>query len=265
MKKKAIPYPKCYAKHLGNCDGKSAEHYISKSVLEVIGPVEVTGFPWLKQGTSKAISHNALTAKVLCSNHNSALSNLDSEASKFINHLKLLDSKETARNLELVPSKLVVDGLRLEKWILKTLCGIMASGNFMTDGKGHGSVAVPEYFVDLLYKDDLWKTGIGLYTELSNRIRIDAFRGIGYAPVIVKSGTHSTIVGIDIHFWGFPLRCLFAVHENVRSLEKYRPRGITVVNGSVTREIIFTWPATSFTSNPPIFTRTGTIFQNKTD
>jgi len=259
-KKKPIPYPKCYAKHLGGCNGKSAEHYISKSILEVIGPIQVSGLPWLEQGASKAISHNALTATVLCEHHNNLLTGFDSEAAKFINHLKLVDSKETEIELAQLPEKIVIDGLKLEKWFLKTFCAVTASGNYLIDGKGYGSLPVSEYSVNLLYRDEPWKVGIGLYTALGNRSRVDAFKGIGFDPVTARSGTHATIVGIDVHFWGFPLRGLFAVYEKDHPLEGYRPRGITIVNGSTTHEIIFAWPSTSVTSDPPVFTRTGTIF-----
>ena len=95
---------------------------------------------------------------------------------------------------------------------------------------------------------------------MSDRAKINAFKGIGFDPVTAKSGTHATIVGIDVHFWGFPLRGLFAVREDERIFKGYRPRGLTIVNGSITREIVFKWPHTSLTSDPPAFTRTGTIY-----
>lgn len=261
MKKQSMPYSKCYAKHLGGCNGKSAEHYISKSILEVIGPFKIKGLPWLKQGESKAISKNALTASVLCEQHNNLLTDYDSEAKKFISHLKLIDSKETETELAQLPSKIIIDGLKLEKWFLKTLCAVTASGNFLVDGQGYGSLPVSEYSVDLLYKDEPWKAGIGLYTALGNRSRVDAFKGIGFDPVTARHGTHATIVGIDVHFWGFPFRGLFAVYENDHPLESYRPRGMTFANGAVTREIIFEWPPASITSASPVFTRTDTNYQ----
>jgi len=264
MTKKSIPYPNCYAKHLGGCDSKSAEHYISQSILEAIGPFVVKGLPWLKQAESKVVSSNALTASVLCRRHNSLLSDFDLEAAKLIKHLKLIDSKETAIELERAPLKLIIDGLKLEKWFLKTFCAVTASGNYLIDGKGHGSLPISEYAVNLLYKDAPWKVGIGLYSGFGNRDRVNAFKGIGFDPVTARSGTEANVVGIDVHFWGFPLRGLFAVYENNHPLEGYRPRGITFVNGSITREIIFQWPPTSVTSDPPICTRVGTIYPNNT-
>jgi hypothetical protein len=151
MRKKSPPYAKCYAKHLGGCNGKSAEHYISRSILKVIGPFKVSGFPWLKQGETKVVSENALTATVLCECHNNTLSDFDSEAMRLINFLKQIDEKETEAELAKIPQKMYIDGLKLEKWLLKTLCAIMASGNYLVDGKGFGSLDVSEYLVDLLY------------------------------------------------------------------------------------------------------------------
>ena len=254
-----VGYKRCYAKNLGNCDGKSVEHYISKSILESIGTFEVRGLPWIDPEESKVVSANALTAAVLCRHHNSLLSNYDIEATKLINHLKLIDGKQTSLELAKVPPSLVLDGSRIEKWFLKTLCAVMASGNYVIDGKGYGALPVSDYLVGLLFNDDPWKPGIGLYSAVTDKSRVDAFKGIGFDPVTARLGDEATIVGLDVHFWGFPLRGLFATHENNHLQDKYRPRGLAFMNGKVRRDVIFNWPTKSVTSNVPILTRTGTL------
>lgn len=256
----ASPFQGCYAKHLGGCNGKSQEHYISKSILETIGPFEIGGFPWLAPGEKRVVSANALTASILCDHHNSLLSDFDSEANKFISHLKLLDSKTTPDELREIAPVTRIDGIKLEKWLLKTMCGTLASGNYLIEGKGFGKISLSEYLVDLLFSNKPWKLGIGLYAEFGGRSQINTFRGIGYDPVIAKLGTHAQTVGIDVHFWGFPLRGLFATYEKHHPLKDHRPRGFHIVNGSITREIKFIWPLNSFTSDFRVFTRTGTIF-----
>ena len=249
----------CYAKHLGGCNGKSQEHYISKSILETIGPFEIGGFPWLATGERRQVSANALTASILCQNHNSLLSGFDSEANKFISHLKLFDSKTTPEELREIAPVIRIDGIKLEKWLLKTLCGTLASGNYLIEGKGFGKISVSEYLVDLLFSTKPWKLGVGLYAEYGDLAQINSFGGIGYDPVLAKQGTHADIVGIDVHFWGFPLRGLFATYEKNHPLKNHRPRGFHIVNGSITREIKFIWPLNSFTSDFRVFTKTGTI------
>lgn len=260
MKKRdSSPFQGCYAKHLGGCTHKSREHFISRSILEIIGPFSIQGFPWLKSGEIGRASAGSLTASVLCDRHNSSLASFDSEAARFFSHLKLLDSKVTPQQLADAPAVLAVNGIYLEKWLLKTLCGTMASGNFLIDGKSFGKILPSEYLVDLLFSSEPWKEGVGLYADYVGRARVNAQRGIGYDPVIAKSGTHATIVGIDVHFWGFPLRGLFATYDDGRILEGYRPASMRVVNQTVSRDIAFTWPASSPSTAGPIFTRDGTI------
>jgi len=166
-----------------------------------------------------------------------------------------LDSKTTPEELEKIIPIFTIDGIKLEKWLLKALCGIIASGNYLIQGKGHGKVQVPEHLLNLLFLHEPWKLGIGLYAELGSRTRVNAKAGIGYDPVFTQVGTHATIVGIDVHFWGFPLRGLFATYEDNHPLANYRPSGLHIANGTVTREIKFIWPSNSITSEPPVFIR----------
>lgn len=259
MKKGSSPFRGCYAKHLGGCTQKSREHFISRSILEIIGPFTIQGFPWLRPGEIGNASARSLTASVLCEHHNSSLSTIDSEAAKLFTHLKLLDSKSTPERLECVAPVLSIDGVKLEKWLLKTLCGTMASGNFRIDGKTFGKTPPSEYLVNLLFSNEPWKDGVGLYAEFAGRTRVYAFRGVGYDPVTARSGTHSAIAGIDVQFWGFPFRGLFATYQDGRKLEGYRPAGMRVVNQTVSRDIAFVWPGDSRSTAAMVFTRDGTI------
>jgi hypothetical protein len=251
-------FKKCYARHLGGCNHKSQEHFISRSILEIIGTFEVGGFPWTKPGKTVSASARSLTASVLCERHNSSLSDLDSEASRLMSHLKLLDNKATAQELMTTPEVFVVDGVRFEKWLLKALCGIMSSGNFLIDGKSFGKIQATPYFVDLLFASEPWKPGIGLYFEYGHE-RLNTIPGVGYNVVLKKGGTHAEIAGIDMWIWGFPLRGLFATYEEGIPLPNFRPRRIRIVNQDVHRDVLFTWPAGSITSEGPILTRDGTL------
>jgi hypothetical protein len=75
----------CYLRDTGTCSSKlSAEHLVSEAVLRVLADqeVEVSGFAWLK-GKKKTLTFANLTAKCLCTNHNSALSSIDTVGGKF--------------------------------------------------------------------------------------------------------------------------------------------------------------------------------------
>ena len=91
----------CYLAGTANCSDKlSGEHYISKTVLESIGStIRMEGVTWLPPGTSKVIGLNALTAKILCQRHNSALSPLDTEAGQFFRQLQTIDNDSRRKSL----------------------------------------------------------------------------------------------------------------------------------------------------------------------
>ncbi|PQA77243.1 hypothetical protein [Rhodoferax sp. TS-BS-61-7] len=253
-----MSFEKCYARHLGNCDGKSREHVISRVILESLAPFGVQGFPWLKPGETGQASPNSLTATVLCKHHNGLLSSYDAEAAKLFAHLKLIDSKRTPNELGTVP-QISIDGIRFERWLLKVLCGIQASGNFQVNGKFFGKLSPSQYMIDLLYRDEPWKLGIGLYIDFEQRKRLNAFRGLGYDPIyVMTTPTNAMICGIDIHLWGFPFRGLFAVHEDGSFLPGYRPPKLEIVNGEVRKEITFSWPEGTPCNSWPTLTRDGT-------
>jgi hypothetical protein len=71
----------CWAGPLGNCGGGiSREHYVSQCVFPDQS-IFVQGLDWCLN-EPKEVRIESLTAKILCRNHNSALSELDSEAGR---------------------------------------------------------------------------------------------------------------------------------------------------------------------------------------
>jgi hypothetical protein len=79
----------CYLGHTNDCGGGiTGEHYVSRAVLEQLSEpvVAIEGVHWLAPGDRKVVSINRLTANILCSRHNSALSTLDDEAGHFFTH-----------------------------------------------------------------------------------------------------------------------------------------------------------------------------------
>jgi len=69
---------RCWAAVLGNCGGGiSGEHLVSKRLFRR-KTVVVQGLPW-NEKNPQSIGLNALTANILCRDHNSALSIVDDE------------------------------------------------------------------------------------------------------------------------------------------------------------------------------------------
>ena len=81
----ASRHPKCYAQELGSCSNQiSKEHYFSRELLNYIesfGNVTTNGIHWQK-GTNVPLE-KLFQVKSLCTNHNSSLSDLDTEALLF--------------------------------------------------------------------------------------------------------------------------------------------------------------------------------------
>ena len=80
----------CYMQATNSCDTTlSNEHLISESVLKVLADarIEVSGAPWLK-GKSKTLGFPALTARSLCTRHNSLLSPIDEAGARFFGAMR---------------------------------------------------------------------------------------------------------------------------------------------------------------------------------
>jgi hypothetical protein len=223
---------------------------------------------WKSSG-SGVIPSGSLVATVLCNHHNSILTPYDLEVGKLVRHLVLLDSKTTAEGLAEVPATLSINGIYLEKWLLKVLCGIMASGNFLIDMKPVGKVQPSEYLVNLLFSGDSWTHSVGLYANYVVGTTVDGHRGVAYDTVVranrTQNGTHVEIVGVDVRLWGLlVLRGIFGTVDGPELLSRYRPQKLQILNRSVTRDIVFTWPPGSVTTQGITLTRTGTVFPEKT-
>ena len=123
--------PRCYARALHDCTRKmSREHFISESVLKIIEVpnkgMTISGPNWLTEGEERNISLASLTSKVLCERHNAALSPLDGVGKRFFEYIM--------RGIE-QSDILMINGYEVERWMLKLLCGYLASGNISSDYK----------------------------------------------------------------------------------------------------------------------------------
>lgn len=104
----------------------SAEHLISKSVFTE-KTIFVSGFPWCKDAEHR-VGVNALQQRILCRKHNSELSPAD-EAGKL-----------ACRAFEAGHAAEPLDGLLLERWLLKTAINLSLHSDLhlgigMTDSK----------------------------------------------------------------------------------------------------------------------------------
>lgn len=95
------------------------------------GPtIIVSGLPWCKDAP-KTVGVNSITARILCRDHNSALSDTDKAAADGFEVLKraaaLNDKRRKQRPRRWKVVRYESDGRRLERWFLKTLINIVVS------------------------------------------------------------------------------------------------------------------------------------------
>jgi hypothetical protein len=146
--KTIVPGPKtgfahggCYFKVFKDCSTKlSGEHFITHGIMKLLatnGQIKVNGFPWQPdRAESRALPTQALTGKILCTRHNAALSPLDSVAIKFFGAFITIGTEFQDASLKSVERMYAFNGHDIERWMLKTLIGTVASGN-ATDQKGN--------------------------------------------------------------------------------------------------------------------------------
>jgi hypothetical protein len=110
----------CWAQVMGGCDKASGEHVVSKSVI-----APKCGCPVITEGNKRAPDGSksvaSLVSKILCVKHNSDLSPLDAEAGRLSDYLARSRNPACVENFE-------VNGDLLERWLLKTVINMGASG-----------------------------------------------------------------------------------------------------------------------------------------
>jgi hypothetical protein len=156
--------PRCYASARWNCSSKiSGEHYLSRSVLSAfVGgrkAVSVSGHRWQKEKV-QSIGISSLAAKVLCTEHNTALSPIDTLMARALTHLIGMDAVLQSPD----PNALAVhcvNGHDLERWLLKAYIGAMRAKEWPDLGGGP-LWTPPERLLRVLYDGRLLGNGHGL-------------------------------------------------------------------------------------------------------
>jgi hypothetical protein len=157
----------CWAGSLGNCGGGiSREHYVSECVFPNQS-IFVQGLDWCLDRPKK-LRIESLTAKILCRDHNSALSELDAVAGQAFESVR--DYAVTTTNraempyLNWAPKQFTVNGPRLERWCLKTLLNFSFNRELIIGPGSHNAGTVPSSLVRIAFGLEKFTDGLGLYT-----------------------------------------------------------------------------------------------------
>lgn len=232
----SISREKCYANSLNDCCNKlSREHFISHNLLHhlnINNRLSVSGLSWTGVDT-KTISPRALASNILCERHNNALSGLDSIALRLFRALDESDLSDTNKK-ELI----LFCGHDLERWLLKTLCGLIASKSLvLTDDV---ELDIQREWLEILYGKSEFTDEAGLYICKTTGHAFSGVHGVE-AQVIVNKGKVSglglKICGYELvlSMSGFPSR-VFDSRDFA-----YRPLELYAIRGEHEKSVMFSW------------------------
>jgi hypothetical protein len=233
-------HPGCYLRETGTCSSKlSGEHFVSEAVLRVLGDqeVEVSGFGWL-QGTKKILKFANLTAKCLCTNHNSALADIDSVGGKFFTAVQKCCGIDHPPNLSFIFS-----GHDVERWLFRTLAALAVSHNlFVNQRKLVNKIHAEINFVELLQEISRWRRPLGMYTMQLVGQTFTYHGNFSFGPIIMRDSNE--IVGLLTDIQGIHIGLLAADQEiQGTGLDRgfYRPGKLIFKLGNVTHSIQLCW------------------------
>lgn len=173
----------CWAGPLGNCGGGiSHEHYVSECVFPNQS-IYVQGLDWCLD-KPKPVRIESLTARILCRDHNSALSELDAAAGRAFESIGDYATTMTARDkmpyLNWATKQLTIDGPKLERWCLKTLLNFSFNRQLIIGPGTHDAGTVPHNLVMIAFGLEEFTEGRGLYTAFRENETFDLEHRFGY-------------------------------------------------------------------------------------
>lgn len=168
----------------------------------------------------------SLQSKILCEAHNSSLSPLDSVAVNLFQTLYAIDKDRSK-----LPTLSTFEGLYVERWFLKVLCGI-------TSGNGFSSSTVPEQWKKILI-GDTWPENWGLYVFPPQGQQIFTSDLLIETKINPKT---KEILAAQFYFSGVTVNLLLGSPDQPDSFGIHRPRGLIFTHENEEHRIEFLWP-----------------------
>ena len=252
---------KCYASLTNKCSETiSREHYISQSILKQLEykkAVQITGLPWINYETWRRVPIKNLAANILCENHNQALSKLDAQMGRFFR--TILDFDEDFNRDAPKEELAVFSGEDLEKWMLKTVCAMVASSQLATQGQKN-DVPLKREWVDILYNNHSWPEHWGIYFKVPEDKTISKFKSISVQPV-TEAGE---LKEVEISINEFKFYLILSKPDNPMDCGIYRPRTLVFSQNGVKKYIEICWQNNAY-QNYVDLTRIGTTASEPPD
>jgi hypothetical protein len=230
---------KCYLRTTRNCsDAISREHYISESVLATVEENEtskIAGLPWQTPRTFSVVGTGRLVSKVLCKRHNEALSPLDAEAGRLIETIGNYDREFNQENPRAEIS--ILCGEELEKWMLKTTCGMVAAGQVTRDGV-RVEPYIPEIWTSILMGKAEWPPLWGFYSAVPMGA---TYHSSSFSYRTMSRPETGHVLAAEMILNGVALYLLLGRPDVPSAWGVYRPRTLVFEQGSVEKFIEISW------------------------
>jgi hypothetical protein len=243
--------PGCYGRSSNDCsEDLTLEHYISDDVLESIAAdgkvISVRGAAWLGPGNpARTVGVKSLSARMLCGRHNHALSPLDAMASDYFRYFRedQLDLMKFQGN-DCSRGFVMVNGPRMELWMLKVLWGAIESKALTLDGRRAYRFRLgvtSQQLAEILWRGADWPPAWGMYVLYD----LDQDEPVKQNSVRISlASMGSEVLGGFIQIAGFEL--LIAFETPSVAGRYFRPGGLvfTRVGFPVQRWklAVFAWP-----------------------
>lgn len=248
---------KCWAQEIGPCsDKQSREHLVSRGLF-LSAAVDVQGMPWCRD-SPKRVGLDSVTRKILCSHHNNSLSPLDQAAIDAFDAFRDQVKASHEAPPGILPTtfrRAVIDALRLERWLLKTLINVSFEGDLLI-GPGGNERGVPaRMLVQIVYGQREFPGRSGMYVATAPGQVLQSTDTVEFAPLIKEK---HRIVGALFTFRGVNLVLVLepagpdpdgfarspGVGERWRSLSllrRLRRIDYAPVPSFIAHEIVFDW------------------------
>jgi len=239
--------PHCYMRHTRDCSRRlSGEHFVSASVLKVLGPeaVGAKGMPWQRPNEAKAIPISRLRANILCQRHNTAMSSLDSCAAEFFRALRTVyDNVANTKSLSRRALWYLISGEELEMWFAKTALGLFHSNTMPLDRGAKRAQPTIRPSLHAIFRGRILPEPCGLYLQTPSDTQLGKRNELTFRSVVSDNGAF--VVGLEMVFMGATFSFLFDTGARFRGLEEglsRRPDCLRFRNAQRSHTIVLTWP-----------------------
>ena len=236
-------HPKCYANKLNNCSEKiSREHYISNNLLgelEHNKTVKIAGLAWIDEKEFKLMSRASLGSNILCTKHNSQLSSLDAEIKKL--YQTIIDFDKDFNSQTPMLALKTINGNLIEKWMLKTLVGMIVSKQIINKATGKPITKVAETYIEILFNNHKFPETWGLYFPKPQSEIIHKFDSISFMPMI----GNDEVKAAGFLICNFKFYLVIGKPDNLDFWGFYRVKEIVFSERSTEKILKFEWDETN--------------------